>query len=409
MGDAADLHEREAGPGLLRPDEGEAAHRVSFVEVFFDVVFIFAFTRLSNLLAHDPSLPVLAETLVLTAGIWWIWIDTTWLANWLNPEKWPVRILLLALMGLGLTLASAIPDAFTDTGWVFGCAVVAIELVRTVFAIVAFRRHRPDSSLGYVRVLVWTVAGGALWLIGGFGDPENRLAWWTAALALEFLGPLLFYRVPGLGRTDARTWSIAGTHLAERVGLFFIIALGESIIVTGSVFAETELSVDAVAGFAAAFVCSVLLWMLYFNHAERTGKASIEAADEDERRESGLLARNAYTYLPIVMIAGVVLTAVADELVIVGGHPADWAVWLACGGPALYLAGTALFTRTIRQARPWAQATAIAVLAVLGFAGGVGTPVITSWVVNGVLLLVVLVDEWVHRRGLQRRIADRLA
>ncbi|TFW00007.1 low temperature requirement protein A [Leifsonia flava] len=395
--------DRAAGPGVLRPEDGEAAHRVTFIEVFFDVVFIFAFTQLSKLFLEEPSPVGLVETVVLTAAIWWIWVDTTWVTNWLNPEKWPVRALLLVLMALGLTLSSSLPHAFDSDvgGAVFAVGIVLIGLVRTVFAIVAFRIHRPDNARNFVRILVWTCAGGLLWLLGGFGPADARVWIWAAALALAFLGPLVRFRVPGLGGTPAETWDVSGEHMNERVGLFFIIAIGESIIVTGTVFAGVELSADSIGGYLAAFIGSVLLWMLYFNHGERGGRERMEEASK-----TGIVARNAYTIVPVVMVIGVVLTAVADELVILHPHEMEHpsTAWLICGGPAVYVLGNLLFKRSVGM--PWllSHLVAIAALIVLGVIGVGITPVSLSFAVNGVLAVVVLADEWSYRSGLRRAV-----
>ncbi len=400
------LDDRKAGPGLLRPDDGVAANRVTFIEMFFDVVFIFAFTQLSALFLEDSSLIGLLETLVLTAAIWWIWVDTTWVANWLNPEKWPVRALFLTLMGLGLTLSSSLPLAFAESGWVFALGVVMIELVRTVFAIIAFRHRRPDNARNFLRILVWTAASATFWLLGGFGPEESRLWFWGAALALKFTGPLLYFWVPTLGRTPARTWDVTGEHMAERVGLFFIIAIGESIIVTGTVFGSVELSPNAIGGFASAFVCSVLLWMLFFNHGERGGREKIEEAEK-----TGAVARTAYTFIPVLLVFGVVLTAVADELVILHpeSHDSSWTVWLICVGPAVYVLGNALFKRAVGM--PWLLSHLVAVIVLVALAGFAALtapfpPVGVSWMVNGVLACVVLADEWSYRSGLRRAIEN---
>lgn len=388
---------------MLRPEDGEAAHRVTFIEVFFDVVFIFAFTQLSKLFLDEPSPVGLLETVVLTAAIWWIWVDTTWVTNWLNPEKWPVRALLLVLMALGLTLSSSLPHAFDSAagGAVFAVGIVLVGLVRSTFAIVAFRIHRPDNARNFVRILVWTCAAGLLWLLGGFGPADTRVWVWAAALALAFLGPLVRFRVPGLGGTRAETWDVSGAHMNERVGLFFIIAIGESIIVTGSVFAGVELSPDAIGGYAAAFIGSVLLWMLYFNHGERGGRERMEEASR-----TGIVARNAYTIVPVVMVIGVVLTAVADELVILHPHEMEHpsTAWLICAGPAVYVLGNLLFKHSVGM--PWlaSHLAAIAALVVLGVVGVGITPVSLSFAVNGVLAVVVLADEWSYRSGLRRAV-----
>jgi low temperature requirement protein LtrA len=380
---------------LLRPTTGDESHRVTFVELFFDLVFVFAVTQLSHSLIAEPTAPRFVEVLLLTCAVWWVWIDTTWIANWLNPERGAVRGMLIVLMLFGLLMSSAIPEAFTDKGWLFALAFVAVQLTRTTFALLAFlERGLRENALNVVRIISWYILSGAIWIWGGFAPEEQRLWIWLVALAIEFAGPASRFWLPNLGRSPLETWEVTGAHLAERVGLFFIIALGESIIVTGSVFSETPLTVESFAAMLAAFVGTVLLWLLYFTHGERSGSSYITGV-----ARTGQVARLSYTYIPILMVVGIVLTAVGDDLVLAHPHGHDVATAaVITGGGAIYLLGLLLFKRSIGG--PW-HATHVVGMLALGavFAAfPLLSPLALSWLVNAVLLVVVVVSEWLYRR-----------
>jgi low temperature requirement protein LtrA len=191
---------------------------------------------------------------------------------------------------------------------------------------------------------VWLAASGTLWIAGGCAHGTARDLLWLAAVGVDNLGPLIGFPTPGLGRSGTADRAITGSHMAERCHLFVIIALGESIIVTGSAFAARPAGAAALPALCIAFLGSVALWWIYFDRAADSGARAIAASDDPAR-----LGRAAYTYLHIPMIAGVIVTAVADELTIAGPGramtaPTATAVLL---GPALFLAGHVFFHRIV--------------------------------------------------------------
>ncbi|KQW79659.1 low temperature requirement protein A [Brevundimonas sp. Root1279] len=323
---------------LLRARDGGHA-RVGFVELFFDLVFVFAITQVSHtLLEHLTWLGALQAAMLLGA-LWWAWIDTSWITNWLDPERPQVRILLFFLMGAGLVMSTSLPRAFDDRGLAFACAFVAIQVGRGLFALWAVRR---DEKLrrNFQRICVWSIVGGVLWIAGGLAEGQTRVVIWLAAVLGEFAAPLCYFWVPGLGRSRTTDWEVEGGHIAERVGLFIIICLGESILVTGATFAGLVWTPDVVLAASTAFVGSVAMWWIYFSHAHDAASEVIEHA-----KDPGRVARRAFTYGPVLAVAGIVVSAVGDELSL--SHPegpvAVTAALVLIGGPLLFMLGALIF------------------------------------------------------------------
>lgn len=324
---------------LLRSRGSHDSGKVGMIELFFDLVFVFAVTQLSHsLLAHLNLAGALQATLLLVA-VWWVWIFTSWVTNWLDPERTPVRIGLFVLMLAGLLLSVSIPKAFTERGLLFAGAYVFMQVGRTLFALWAVRTESRSLSRNFLRILVWMLFSGLFWIGGGLLEGPQRLACWTLALVIELISPSLFFWVPGLGRSTLADWNVEGNHMAERCGLFVIIALGESLLVTGATFAELPFSAEGLAAFLVAVLGSIALWWIYFDTgAERAHHRIAKASDP------GRQARLAYTYLHVLIIAGVIVSAVADELVLVHpGHASTAGIAAIIGGPLLYLLGNALF------------------------------------------------------------------
>ncbi|MCU1443824.1 MAG: hypothetical protein JWQ59_1974 [Cryobacterium sp.] len=380
---------------LLRPESGSEAHRVTFTELFFDLVFVFAVTQVSHVLLHDQGVLPLVHTVMLTAVVWWVWINTTWTINWLNPERGWVRGLLIALMLLGILMSSAIPESFTSKAWLFAGAMVALELGRSIFTMLAFARHRPDHALNFARISVWHAVPGALWLWGAFAPEDVRLWIWLVALCVDSTGPRLRFWVPVIGRSGVETWDVSGQHMSERVSLFFLIVLGESIVVTGTTFSAGALDWPRTLAFLAAFAGTVLMWLMFFSHAAEGGSEYISNAER-----TGPIARLAYTYIPLIMVLGVVLAAVADGLVLHDpAAQADvWTAGLACVSFAAYLIGNALFRRTVGE--PWLISHFAGALALLGLFAvhPLVSALMVSWLANAVVLIVVISDELIWRR-----------
>lgn len=372
------------------------ADRVAFIELFFDLVFVFAVTQLSHhVIEHLTPRGVLEGALMLVA-VWWVWIYTTWVTNWMNPEKTPVRWMLIAMMLVGLVLSTAIPYAFVERGLQFAIAYVVMQLGRTIFVIVSYRLvGQKDNAVNLTRIAIWFVYAAPFWIAGALIGGDLQFVLWALALGIELAAPTVRYWVPGLNNASMESWQVAGGHMAERAGLFMIVALGESIIITGTVFSRSDFTPATIAAFLAAFVSTILFWLLYFSHGAEHGHRFISASEE-----SGVIARLTYTYLHMLLVAGVVLVAVGDELVL--AHPDDpldqTTLAIIVAAPALYLLGNLLFKRSI--GRPWLRShlLGMAALTALWLAAplipGI-TPLMLTWIVNGIVALVVVIDEYV--------------
>jgi low temperature requirement protein LtrA len=355
---------RDTVHGLLRGDGGRD-HRVSSMELFFDLVYVFAITQLSHLLAERLDLRGALQTALLLLALWWAWVDTAWVTNWFDPDRRPVRVMLVATMVATLIMAVALPGAFGERGLVFAVAFVAMQIGRTAFAVIGTREH-PGLHRNFQRILAWRAASGLLWLVGGLASGPPRTIFWIGAVAMDSLGPAFGFVTPGLGRSITRDWNISGEHLAERCKLFLIIALGESILVTGGTFGQLDITLVTLVTFVVAFLGSVALWWVYFD-------VSFDAAEQAFASSSdpGRLGRFAYTYLHIPMVAGIIVTAVGDELVIAHpfGHATPDTVATVLGGPALFLAGHLLFKRAVFGVWSTPRMVAIAALGIVAVIG----------------------------------------
>jgi low temperature requirement protein LtrA len=373
---------------LLRARTEHEHGRVTFVELFFDLVFVFAVTQLSHsLLEHFTLVGVLQTTLLLMA-VWWVWIYTSWVTNWLDPQKSPVRLMLFVLMLAGLVLSTSLPEAFEARGLAFAAAYVFMQVGRSLFMLWAVGAHSPANLRNFQRITSWLVVSGVLWIAGGFVHGDLRLALWGAALFLEYLAPSAGFWTPGLGRSTTVDWDVEGAHIAERCGLFIIIALGESILVTGATFSSLQWTPETVAAFVAAFVGSVAMWWIYFNiGAERASRLIARTADP------GRLARLAYTYLHLPLVAGIIVAAVADELVLAHptGHTGLETMAAVLGGSALYLVGNMLFKRATADRVPLSHLVGLLLLVLLVPLSSFASPLLLA---TAAALVLVLVATW---------------
>jgi low temperature requirement protein LtrA len=375
---------------LLRPRNGHEHAKVSFVELFFDLVFVFAVTQLSHSLIEHFTLVGAAQTMLLMLAVWWVWIYTTWVTNWLDPEQRPVRLLLLALMLLGLILSSSIPKAFESRGLAFAGAYVGMQVGRTLFFVWAVKGH-PGMVRNFQRILVWLGLATVFWIAGSLVPDAARLGLWTLALGLEYISPSLGFWVPGLGRSTTADWNVEGGHLSERCGLFIIIALGESILVTGATFSGLAWTPATIAAFVVSFVGSVAMWWLYFDTSAGVGSETISASTDP-----GQLARLAYTYVHLFLVAGIIVAAAADEFVLT--HPlgdADRKTTVAVlGGAGLYLIGNALFKWAIAGRIPVSPAIGVLLLGSFVPASVAVSPLALMTVAT---LVIVAVAAWEAR------------
>ena len=223
---------------LFRPIVPNQHSRVTYAELFFDLVFVFAVTQISHtLLGRFTPLGALQTTLLFLA-VWWVWVYTSWITNWLNPELTPVRILLFLLMLGGLVLSTSIPKAFESRGLWFAIAYAAMQVGKTVFLWVSTPPGRTLARMNAIRIMVWLSVSAMFWIAGGFAEGHSRLVLWAVALAIEYISPAVRFWIPKYGASSVADWVVEGGHMAERCAGFIIIALGESIVVTGATFAD---------------------------------------------------------------------------------------------------------------------------------------------------------------------------
>jgi low temperature requirement protein LtrA len=372
-------HLRPRGDGLRQP--------TTTVELFFDLVYVFAVTQLSHLILDDQMLAGVGRAAFLLVIVWWAWIYTTWMANWFDPSSPHVRSVLTGVMLASLLMAAALPGAFGDDGVLFAAAYVALQVGRNVAAASLLRRDQPLRDV-FERLVGWSVASGALWLGGAALPGDRRLLLWVPALLVELCAPPAGYWLPGRGRASTTDWDIEGGHFTERCELFIIIALGESIVVTGATAAAAGLDATTVLCLVIAFVETAALWWLYFGTlAERTHE--VMRTHEDP----GRLARDAYTYLHLPIVAGIIAVAVGDDLLIGEPGHALHGVGLAMvlGGPALYLVGESLFRARLTGV---ADAQRLAVAALLIVCVPLGAHVSALALSAGVTALLSALALW---------------
>jgi low temperature requirement protein LtrA len=349
-------------PLLRRRDDSDAG-RVGTIELFFDLVFVFAVTQLSHTLVADLTLTGMLQVTVLLLAVWWVWIYTSWVTNWLDPERIPVRACLLVLLVAGLVLSVSIPHAFDEQGLYFAGAYAFMQVGRTLFFLWAVRGGPASLLRTFQRIAVWFGTSAAFWIAGAYAEAWPRLGLWLVALAIECAGPWLYFAVPGLGRSSTSDWNVHGGHLAERCGLFVIIALGESLLVTGATFAGLAPTVDAWSAFLVAVLGSILLWWIYFDTGAQRGEHRIMHSNDP-----GRLARLGYSYLHLPIVAGIIVCAVGDEIMLLHpGHVTAPGMAVLIGGPATFLAGAALFkwVMNFRRTPPLSHLVGLALLAAL--------------------------------------------
>jgi low temperature requirement protein LtrA len=368
-------------PGLRRAADTE--QRATSLELFYDLVFVFAVTQVSHHLLDALTWRGAGQSALLLLVVWWSWNYTTWVTNELDPESPVVRLLMIAIMLASLVMAAAIPEAFGAKAGLFVGAYLAIQVGRHTFLTFAAAGPRTIERERAGRILTWFVAAGVFWVAGANADGAARTVLWLIALAIDYGAPLALFWVPGRSYIGEGAWQVSTAHFAERFGLFIIIALGESIVLTGATISTARLDAPTIVAFATSFLITAALWWLYFTYVMRIAERRLEMAANRTR-----VARDAYTYLHVAFVAGIIVSAVGDELII--AHPSEPLtgpeVAAVVGGPAIYLLAHALFrlrlTGTVGRRRP-AGAAACALAGVLAADADA--------LVVGALVLVVLV------------------
>ena len=367
--------------------EPGAERVVTPLELFFDLVYVFAIGQLSHHLVEHVDLRTGAETLILALAVVYAWYMTAWGANWLEPDRLPVRGLLVGLMFASLLMSVAIGDAFGDRAWLFVTGYLLLQIGRSTFLIVALR-NRPLGE-HFVNDLVWELLTGALWVAGAIADGDARLVLWGFAVAATYAGVASLHWLPGRGRRiELEHSEIAGTHLIERFRLFFIIALGETVLVTGNAFTAEPFELERLLALVIAFTGTVALWRCYFQRTEGIGVEAAETADD-----AGAVGWEGTWTLTLIVIA-LIGIAVGDELAI--AHPGDDATLgftiLTFGGPALFLLAQTLFLRDVLGHVPRSRPLGLAALGILAVATAPLTLIVGIAASSAVLVAVAIAD-----------------
>jgi low temperature requirement protein LtrA len=321
--------------------------RATFLELFFDLVFIFALTRVAKQLVEDLTsqgrtvVTDVGQTLLLLLALLVVWLAMAWITDLYNPQRTEIQLLVGATMFGSLLMAVTLPRAFGDQGLVFAGAYVAIHVGRGLFFVPALRGH--EAQRRAAQVLCWFAVSAVLWIAGALvSDGTARGVLWTLALVVDYTGAGLRWPTPGLGRAPAEL-PVVPEHFGERYRLFFIIALGGLILTTGVTYSGGGLGADRTAAFVVSFATTVLLWRIYIYRAGERLPAAIAAAP-DPGRLAGLSS-----FAHVLMVVGIVAIASGYELVI--EHPFGHTdpAWIAVilGGPALFLAGRAIFENAV--------------------------------------------------------------
>ena len=360
-------------------------HRVTPLELFFDLVFVFAFTQVTSLLVDDPTWGGVLRGMLVLAALWWAWSGYAWLTSTIDVDEGGVRLAMLASMAAMFGVALAVPGAFGDDGVMFGVAYLLVRVLHlALYAIVS--RDDPDLRSALGRLVPTELLGASLLLVAGFLEGDGRIGVWVLALAVDYFGPA----VRGL-----RGWWIAPEHFAERHGLFILIALGESIVAIG-VGAGLELVPGVMVAAALGIGVVFALWWLYFDVAAIFTRARLRQASGVEQAR---LALQSYSYLHLPMVAGIVLFALGLEAALHDvGAPLETVPAVAlCAGVSLYLLGhvASLFQTTGRVFR---RRTVGALVLLALIPAAIAIPALAALaLVSAVCSLVVAYEAIRHR------------
>ena len=303
----------------------EQEHRVTPRELFFDLVFVFAFTQVATLLTDDPTFAGLGRGVLVLAALWWTWSAYSWLTNTVDPEEGIVGAALLVALAAMFVAALAVPGVFDDEGVLFGAAFVVVWAMHTALYALAGRGSR-DLLGAVLRLAPWTMLGATLILLAGFTDGA-RVWLWLAGLASAYVGGLL---------SGATGWRVHPSHFTERYGLVMIIALGEAFIAIGIGATGIEIGPGEVLAALLGVLVAASFWLAYFDFFSIRGEQLLHAREGPERVA---LARDLYAYGHFPMIVGIVLFAFAMKTIVgdVGEELGSVAAFALCGGSALYL------------------------------------------------------------------------
>ena len=327
---------------------------VTPLELFFDLVFVFAITQVTGFVSGDPTWTRLAEGMAILTALWWAWESYVWLGNTAGSDEGIVRVVLLSAMGAMLIASLAVPRAFGEDGVIFGVAYLAVRVLHLgAYAIVS--RDDPQLRFVVVRMATTMLPASVLIVVAGALDGTAQALLWVAALTLDY---------GGLVARGTEGWRVVASHFAERHGLVIIIALGESIVALGVGAQGLGLDAGIIVGALLGVAVAGALWWAYFDFVALIAERVLREAPPDEQVR---IARDSYTYLHLPMVAGIVLFALGTKktLAHVGDELEAVPAVALCGGVALYLVALSALKRRNIGSFNWPRIVAAGALAVL--------------------------------------------
>ena len=325
----------------MTTDGGDHRHHVTRrsstqvfpLELFFDLVFVLAITQCTALMAAQPTWSGIVRGLLVLAVLWWSWSGYAWLTSVIDPDEDATRISIFAAMAAMLVVSLCVPQAFADLGLTFA---IGYAVVRTVHIVLFVLASPDDADLrrSVTSLAVSTAVAVSLLVAASFLDGAAQGALWALAIVLDFGGPFLF---------GVEGWKLIPSHFAERFGLIIIIALGESIVAIGVGAEGVSIDVPVIGVAALGVFLAAALWWLHFDVVALATERRLAALPPGRVQNS--MARDAYSYIHLLLVAGIVLVALGLKTVIAHvSEPLHVEIGAAlAGGVALYLLAHVLF------------------------------------------------------------------
>ena len=368
-------------PLVEQPTGAEEERKTSYIELFFDLVFVFAFTQVTALILEDTSVEGFLRAALVLAMVWWAWSAYAWMTNAIDVENAVTRLIMFAAMAAGFFMALAVPDAFQDEAAWFAVAYFVVRVLNSTLYSWGVRDD-PGTLRATLRLAPWFLTAAAVALAGGFADPDYRAWIWLASLAIDIVGTLTVARAE---------WNVSPSHFAERFALIVIIALGESIVAIGIGTSDLERDATYALSVVVAFAGVAALWWAYFDFTAVAAERALRRASPAAR---GPLARDVFTFFHYPVVLGIIFYAVAAKKTL--EHPLDplsdagrWSLGL---GVAIFLGSFALMRFRVIRRIAWERLAAAAVALVLAVSLDGTDAIVTLGVVIGVLVLSVGIE-----------------
>ena len=372
----------DVAPLVSEPTDDEEERKTSYIELFFDLVFVFAFTQVTALILEDTSMEGFLRAALVLAMVWWAWSAYAWMTNAIDIENTITRLIIFTAMAAGFFMALAVPDAFQDEAAWFAVAYFVVRVFNTALYTWG-ARNDPILLRATLRLAPWFLVAALVALGGGFADPDYRAWIWLASLVIDVVGTLTVARVQ---------WRISPSHFAERFALIVIIALGESIVAIGIGTSELERDATYALSVVVAFAGVAALWWAYFDFTAMAAERALRRASPAAR---GPLARDVFTYFHYPVVLGIIFYAVAAKKTL--EHPLDplseagrWALGL---GVAVFLCGFALMRFRVVRRIAWERLGAAALAVALAVTLDGPDAIVTLGAVIAVLGLSVMVES----------------